>query len=1498
MIKDEYFFDIKDFFDLLKEYTSYNITELYMALTNPFNEIYGISIPSDKDSIGDTVRRKKKLLDLRVRENALSEDMLDKLEQVIRTNILRTAPQKDLLIEKLLFVVNSDKCVFTNTDYSDFISHKDNPEYIIAHIFAKIIATSETTKTYEHPVNFDLFKNFSSELFDKKPLLTSIKSTLSELSHSMYESIINSESYFPELRNELLSNGHEYEVFKDFTLNKNYVMTIENNDTFPLVDEFKENNNLLIIGEGGVGKTTLLISYMKLFFDSNNTSLKSLPVYVKLSKCSSGSDPEHCILVEIKRQLEVLVNGNSQYSSKDILDEWAKDTTDFPQYTLLLDGFNEVTTNDNGTLRSNISKEINKLLEMKNLRIILVSRVTDFSDLDLESFKSLHATGINEIEIRKYLSTLYNKEKVSLIMADNDLVEHLRIPLFLIMFSYSNNENIPKTRGAILYNFYNSRESFYNEKNRQSVKMENRKMLVINALLDFVLPDLGFYMEQHQKFHLNEIDLEDIIQESIAHSQKYISLRADLLSTYNRRPNNLKQTLSDLSANIHDLTILLSDYLGILCYDAENNYYFVHQYIRDYFSAYHCLREIYYIANTQIVELNKTVTNTLVSEFSEEPWNSEIVSLCAEIVDFSRDFAGKDFLQKAIDCFSFESENYFKEFILLSNILNIAIEWGKNDLSSFNLSNLDLTQCHLSNVNFYNIANGCTTDFINTYIGQDTFALDEHLMSVDTWSISNDGKYIISFAFCEFKIWNIATQKCLQTREVFVPNHCHVSDIRLYKNGTLVLISFSNDAEQIVYISTYDILEHKECSYDYGLDDSELYFFDYDDDTDKIIAISNHGHILCYEINKTEPSIKYPPLSMDFLKRLQVDYISKKKIKEKLGYTLKRIYLLCDEKLLYLESDVLPPYFHGLDNTVMKGPDYYPSDISCIAEVNYIPYGKNEDDNSRHINIFIYDMNSRNLCPLQLDKYPDEKTSLALNADIKEDILSCYVTVSKTRDRIALQNMCDIYIYNIEADDYIFKKIAPLPLGRNLYLKFCHDNKDYLTMYDDSIYIHYDLIGKKIMQQTSVGNTFFKKVIPTAQYRITERLDKPKGTLVISNIYTEMENSLVLSSLDTLFEMFVDNRNNVIYALYHNGSLIKMDGKNLRFLSCYNYCNGRHISAAYFDEQTQKLCIASGPNHSYLYSSDNIITVVDLENNKFYSSIQKYPTIERMLLTADAKNLIVNSDNSIYLVDLQTLLQKDLIQTSGKSYYKPIDFFEYDGYICFSYPQYEAYSSYEVGGILVCYQIENNTSFKYSKEILLPVYKLTDDSPCLLVKLTKGSSLSYIMSIDSTSENIVYLCRDTPEAVFEHEIVKPMTDWNYVYLDEGKTTDCDYLSCRDKDLILHNISRVGHNCIARKDQITMYEIQGNTGISFDLIEDPGTEYIAAYSESLHMVYIYNRTYRKIYTCETTGNRQYRTEPLFPHILTFNCKFESASGANEYIPQYLQYEIREQFLNHL
>lgn len=257
------------------------------------------------------------------------------------------------------------------------------------------------------------------------------------------------------------------------------------------------------------------------------------------------------------------------------------------------------------------------------------------------------------------------------------------------------------------------------------------------------------------------------------------------------------------------------------------------------------------------------------------------------------------------------------------------------------------------------------------------------------------------------------------------------------------------------------------------------------------------------------------------------------------------------------------------------------------------------------------------------------------------------------------------------------------------------------------------------MQQTSVGNTFFKKVIPTAQYRITERLDKPKGTLVITNNYTEMENSLVLSSLDTLFEMFVDNRNNVIYALYHNGSLIKMDGKNLRLLSCYNYCNGRHISAAYFDEQTQKLCIASGPNHSYLYSSDNIITVVDLENNKFYSSIQKYPTIERMLLTADAKNLIVNSDNSIYLVDLQTLLQKDLIQTSGKSYYKPIDFFEYDGYICFSYPQYEAYSSYEVGGILVCYQIENNTSFKYSKEILLPVYKLTDDSPCLLVKLTK-----------------------------------------------------------------------------------------------------------------------------------------------------------------------------------
>lgn len=1495
MTNDNYFFDIKDFFDLLKEFTSYNLTELYMALTNPFNEIYGINIPSDKDSIGDTIRRKKKLLDLRVRENALSEEMLDKLAQVIRTDILRTAPQKELLIEKLLFAVHSDTVIFTTNDFELLSTHKNDPAYILTNIFAKIIATSDKTQKLIHPKGFDPFENFSSELFDKKPLLTNIGNTLTELSRSMYDSIINGENYVPELRNELLSNGHEYEVFKDFALNKNYVMTIENNDTFPLVDEFEEDDNLLIIGEGGVGKTTLLVSYMKLFFTSNNTSLKSLPLYVKLSKCSGGSDPEHCILNEIKRQLEVLVKGTSQYSSKDILDELSRDTNDFPQYILLLDGFNEITTNDNGTLRSNISKEINKLLEMKNLRIILVSRATDFSDLDLESFKSLHATGINENEIREYLSALYPEEKVSLIMADNNLTEHLKIPLFLVMFSYSTNESIPKTRGAILYNFYNSRESFYNEKNRQSVKMENRKMLIINALLDFVLPDLGFYMEQHQKFHVDEILLEDIIQDSLTHAQKYVHLRTDLFSTYNRRPNNLKQTLSDLSTNIHDLTILISDYLGILCYDAENNYYFVHQYIRDYFSSYHCLREIYYISNT--LESNESIVGTLISDFGEELWNSEIISLCAEIVDYSKDFAGKDFLQEAISCFSFEHESHLEDSNLLSNILNIAIKWGKNDLSSFNLSNLDLTQCHLSNVNFYNISNNQTTDFINTCIGQDTFALDEHLMSVDTWSISDDEKYIISFAFCEFKIWNIANQKCLQTREVWVPNQSHISEIKLCKNGTLALLTFANDDEQIIHISTFDLANYGEISYDIELDDSELYYFYYDDATDKLIAITNSGHILTYKINKPKPEKIYPSLSSDFLDRLQKDFISRKKVKKELGYPLKRIHLLCDNKLLYLESDVLPPYFHGLDNTVMKGPDYYPSVVSNFEDINCIPSSKNEYDNTRHINLFIYDMNNQQLTPLQLEKYPDEKTSLALNADITEDILSNYVTVSKTKDQIVLQNMCDIYVYDINAKDFVFRKIAPLPSGRNLYVKFCHKNNNYLTLYDDSIYIHYDLKEKKILHKTAVGISFFKKVIPTALYRITERLDKPKGSLVITNIYTELENSLVLSSLDTLFKMFVDNKNTVIYALYHNGSILKMDGKNLRFLSCYNYCNGRHVSAAYFDEQAQKLCIASGPNHSYLYSSDNIITVIDFKNNEYYSSIQKYPTIERMLLTSDEKNIIANSDDLVYLIDTQTLLQKDVIQSKEKPYYKPIDIFEFDDYICISYPQYETYTSFETGGILACYQIKDNDSFKYAKEVLLPIYKLTDESPRLLVKLTRNSSMSYIMSIDNTEENIVYSFRDTPDGEFEHEIIRPMTYWNYVYLDEGKTSDGDYLSCRDNDLILHNISRVGHNCIARKNQITMYEIQGNTGISFDLIEEQGTEYIAAYSESLHMVYIYNRVNQKIYTCETNGKREFRTEPLFPNILTFNCKFEYASGATSYIPKYLQYEIREQYLNY-
>lgn len=1497
MNTEEYFFDITDLFDLLKENTTYSYArDIFLVVFGTLAEQRGTYISTDKDNVSDTLR-KKKLLIPEIREYILSEDSLSALNRIMSTEILRKTANRDLLVERLLYVVHSDTVIFTTNDFNLLAAHRDDPAYILTNVFAKIVATSDKTQKLKHPEGFDPFENFSSELFDKKPLSTNIGNTLTELSRSMYDSVINGENYVPKLKNELLSNGHEYEMFKDFTLNKNYVMTIENNDTFPLIDEFKGNDSLLIVGEGGVGKTTLLISYMKLFFESKCTSLKSLPLYVKLSKCSSGLDPEHCILNEIKRQLEVFIKGDSQYSLKDLLDELSRKTNDSPQYTLLLDGFNEITTNDNGTLRSNISKEINKLLEMKNLRIILVSRTTDFSDLNLEAFRSLHATGINKDEIRKYLSELNDGYKVDLIMADNDLVEHLKIPLFLIMFSYSTNESIPKTRGAILYNFYNSRESFYNEKNRQSVKMENRKMLMINALLDFILPDLGFYMEQHQKFHLEENQVEDIIQESLTRAQKYAQMRTDLFSTYNRRPNNLKQTLADLSDNIHDLTILISDYLGILCYDAENNYYFVHQYIRDYFSSYHCLREIYYISYFR--EIHDNTSNTLILNFGEDPWNPEIISLCAEIIDYSKDFAGKDFLQDAISCFSFERENHFEDTNLLSNILNVAIEWGNNDLSSFNLSNLDLTQCHLSNVNFYNIRSNQTSDFINTYIGQDTFALDEHLMSVDTWSISDDEKYIISFAFCEFKIWSIATQKCLQTREISVPSQSHISALRLCKNGRLALLSFANSAEQIIRILTFDLANYGEFFYDMEPDDSEIYYFDYDNFTDKLIAITNSGYILSYKINEPKPEKTYPNLSPDFLERLQKDFISRAKVKKELGYPLKQLHLLCDHKLLYIESDVLPPYFHGLDNAVMKGPDYYPSVISDLEDVNCIPSSQNENDNTRHINLFIYDMNTQQLTPLQLENYPDEKTSLALNADIADDILSNYVTVSKTKDRIALQNMCDIYVYDINANDFIFKKVAPLPYTRNLYVKFCHKNNNYLTLYDDSIYIHYDLKEKKILYKTVVDSLFHKNVIPTALYRITERLDKPKGSLIITNIYTEIKNSLVLSSLDILFKMFVDNKNSVIYALFHNGSILKMDARNLRLLSCYNYCNGRHVSAAFFDEQAQKLCIASGPNHSYLYSSDNIITVIDFKNNEYYSSVQKYPTIERMLLTADRKNIITNSGSSVYLIDAQTLLQKDIIQSREKTYgNQPIDLFEFDGNICISYPQSEACTSYAAGGILACYRIEDNVSFKYAKEVLLPICVLNDETPHLLVKLTKNSNLSYIMSIDNTEEEIVYHFRDTPDGEFGHELILSMTDWNYVYLDDGKTSHSEYLSCRNEDLILHNVSRVGQNCIARKNQITMYEIQGSTGTSFDLIEEPGTEYIAAYSESLHMVYIYNRTNRKIYTCETNGTHRCRTEPLFPHVLTFNCRFESAIGASEYIPEYLQYEIRVQFPNYL
>ncbi len=1515
------YFDFVDFFNLVKDSCpTISQEDLFLELVYTIYLNADHSTKSIKDDIGD-IKRKKKAFNTKV-INLFSQDLIADIAKQYKSPLLDSyIIQQELLIDKLMFLISKDKLFFSQNDIHELNTHKSDPGYVLAYIMFITVKKSTEAKNYKHESEYNPFSDY------KMPAVLSANTTPSNSSniHSRMASLSEYQLNNLELikrnqyNNELLSKGVElFQNYynngeKEFSLNgfeeigrdNHYIEATHikaSNSNRSLSEFYDTCNNILLIGDGGIGKTTFLHSCLKKY--NKEAAQNSIPIYIRLSNCSTATDHRNIILDEIIKSMRLGLNGEFLESHRDILDEFRKDNTSFPEYTLLLDGFNEITPIDFGEIRKSVSNEINSFIKMPNVRVILTSRDSDFFTLDYEQFTVIKASGIEKDDVFNYLEDKVDKKTFTSIKRNPEFVKCLQIPLFLLMFVSNNNKKIngPLSRGSILYNYFNSTNSFYNEKTNVSEKADQKFVLLINIILDFVLPDIGFFMEDNNLFSISDYDFDEILDSCFEDAKLFLGTHSSLYKHYSLSTGSLKRAIK-LAENEdrEDILLILRDFLSVITIDSNGKYYFNHQYIRDYFSSIFILRSM-----TYAIDVNNPVKSFYF--FTErlkqhDEWNDDRLKMLSEILPlFSNDISNPHFLKSFLDLCrnSTNLPNKIHNSIvgdILPNLIYIISKINNGNLYNFDFSNLVLSNCHLANKNFYNPIDSVHSSFNNSIINNTTFALDEHSAPVKKWKISNDGLSIYSISQnYEFKIWRITSRRCVLTVQLPRISSSNLTvfdmDYFIHDHDAFVSIAYYDcNSMHLAECATFNITTRTYTSYHISEEyeqNGNFIFWGYNNFANQLWAITDTGMLLMYNPGDdiTNDS-KY--ISQNLLSRLTKHYLTPHVLQFEINGKTKWIQFIDKSRMLYTESDISCNFFHALDNQLYRGSDDYDAVLvdnntifTCLDELGTA--------HCRHINIFIYDTELHELHDLQLDEY-ESVTSLVLPKTLSDDVLSENIAVSKDFKKIVLHNYNDLYMYECDSNTFKFQKVGKLPDYRGSFsLTFCHDDSNLLTCFDEARVLHYDLKNREKISQYAIGLSYFtNKTVCNGKYIVRELTSSVSGTFGIENFYTESENSLSLSIDDIILDCF--SSEHYVYVLFHNGTVAWLDKYDLSLISCFNYCPDQHVINYDYCAETNSLCIICSNNHSFLLDVENKIVNIDLSTHKSVESISNLGNYRIAKFIFAGKYIIAFVDDHMILLDSsQMTILDDIIALEKHLYEKPIEVFSIDDKFHILYSKNYDYGSKHYFGTVITYTVENN-KFKYVETSYIPALKYDKNISDLYIRQFPirqicSTSLCMVKSIEKNNKTISYLYEnplinvtgysETPE----HK--RSLSEWNIVYLDfNTKKYDDEFsFDIRENDRKVLN-SPSDTSLVYFENKRIFLE-----SINQDELPSKIEKQLFTIDFESRMIYIINKEKTCIEVYDIDHKTLVQSKKLYPSVLTCNCSFSNCQGKN-YLPEYFQ-----------
>lgn len=949
----------------------------------------------------------------------------------------------------------------------------------------------------------------------------------------------------------------------------------------PMSSYFSMKENLFIHGEGGIGKTYFLINELTSLKEKDKG--KYIPIFMSLTKLKEKKYHSSYIKSELLSLIEEVNYPGikrlkfDSHTQEVYLTELLKYKNANRTILLMLDGYNEISSLSSSLIRDEIKKEIEELATYSNVRIILTSRPFYKHEESFKSFKHIKATGINYQTLEKYL------EKNDIPLPESDeLVELLRVPLFLIMHKHNHDNGVKTatTRGAILYEYFNGTKGIYTElrlikdpKYNLGTKLPEYAPL----LFDFIMPAIAAMMEMNDSFSINPVQLHYVVSMAESLTRPFDTNGDTYFSKYESR-NALTALARDLVSSTTEVTALLTDRISFLEQDSNNNISFTHQHIKDYFAS--LFRIFSYRQQFKNVD-------DLYYDFAHYPMDVDTVNLIKEIAVQSALCDVKTFTSIFNECPD------KKDHVFITNLFKLLSAFNNDSLADFTFEGFDLSSVSLPSFKFsaenkaasFDNCKFSETSFHNNEASQRTLRYLEFYKGKPAIFEVIPNKHLSFFKVIDFKTGNIILSKiwdAITITDEFASDMENMSALIVSNNGKYLILY--NSAFLCDYFFVYNV-ETSEIARHYFPENTHLAIFSFKSDNEFAVA-TNEVLVTVYNLDYKEPNwAEY------FSKLGTSDEIAEFKYEGKIT-----TYVFDDEDFdfpyglqdFYFVGDLIVGIFSSneLDKVIYVYSDFEAQFLNIDIPKNL------EIKETSHITSCLY----KNCIYFNFNNSVYEFNADTLSVRLIRELKNCSfaVTISCIAEKLYVSAGGDVLVISVQDGEILNSFTRDYYVGLNHYI--CNDN-----------YLVYAGISPMLCQ----AYIYRLDIMDYDTYSYGKRIS-------IKNIFYLTHNRIII--------------------VYSSGYVAMIDGKTMKAIEVFSLPSDKDFLSLDHNSTKEHLAVSvcdknklETPTTIYIldvsYNEDNNITVIKHFDNHYHQNNLCYSNNGKYLFENNMGTIIVYDTN-------------------------------------------------------------------------------------------------------------------------------------------------------------------------------------------------------------------------------------------------------------------------------